>query len=333
MVGPPCEEYANEHEGSVRLRARQGQEEAEAAGHPIRRPEDSAREHRLAPDRGPLTPAQAMPLQRMVGNAAVSRMIADSRGSEPKIPFAAPSTRSKRTQDESGIERGESPPQRQQRVGKDQQATRTTRSGTAGTSVKGKEKAQEAEDIGNPTLRFTSRYDGSRQQSLAGSDTIGFEQVATLHRADGMTTRAEDAYDFWQEVTDENRQITPDAVNYRPKRTKRPWVVDGPFRPPYNTDDGTIANEADHISFRDNPGFSGNMRMTNGYWLSSYEIKFRWKVRRRLGGRFTKGEPFWTSDEMVHRVESVFDPENPEASAPINATAAGNRTWNVTLPN
>ncbi|MFG3658592.1 hypothetical protein [Streptomyces sp. NPDC047706] len=274
-----------------------------------------------------------MALQRSAGNAAVSRMIAQSRGAEPKVPFAAPSTRSKRTQQESGIERGESPPQQQQRVEKDQQATRATRSGKAGTSVKGKEKAEEPEEIGNPTLRFTSRYDGPTEQSLGGSQAIGFEQVATLRRADGMTTRAEDAYDFWQEVTDENRQITPEAVNYRPKKSKRPWVVDGPFRPPYNADDGTVVNAADHISFNDSPGFSGGMRMTNGYWLSSYEIRFRWKVRRKLGGRFTKNEPFWTSGEMVHRVESVFDPDNPEASAPITATAAGTRTWNVELSN
>ncbi|MFD8980281.1 hypothetical protein [Streptomyces sp. NPDC059564] len=316
------------------MRVRKEPEKDEDARHPIRPAGDSAREHPFTAGPGAMTPAQAMALQRTVGNAAVSRMVGETGGSGPKVPWAAPSTRSKRTQDDVGIERGESPPQQQQRVDKDQQATRSTRSGRAGTSVKGKEKAaEEPEEIGNPTLHFTSRYVGAHQQSLDGSQEIGFEQQATLRRADGMTTRADDAYDFWQEVTDENRQISPAAANYQPKKSKRAWVVDGPFRPPYNTDDGTIVNEPGRISFDDSPGFSREMKMTKDYWLVSYQVTFRWKVRRKLGGRFTKKEPFWTSDEMTHRVESVFDPKNPEASAPITANAAGNRTWNVDLPN
>jgi hypothetical protein len=315
------------------VRVREGREkDDEAARHLVRPSEGSAREHGSALGHGPMTPGQALALQRTVGNAAVSRMVGESGGAGPKVPWAAPGTRSKRTQDESGVERGDSPPRQQQRVGKEEQATRATRSGKAGTSVKGKEKA-EPEEIGNPTLQFTSQYAGPQQQTLAGTQEIGFEQVATLRRANGMTTRAADAYDFWQEVTDENRQIAPDAVDYRPERNKRNWVVDGPFRPPYNTDDGNIANEADRISFNDSPGFSGSMKMTNGYWLCFYEVKFRWKVRRKLGGRFTKQEPYWTSDEMVHRVESAFDPQNPGATVPINVTTAGNRTWNVQLPN
>ncbi|EPD63770.1 hypothetical protein HMPREF1211_02897 [Streptomyces sp. HGB0020] len=314
------------------MRLREGQEETEAGRSLIRPSEDSAHRPRFVPGQGPMTPGQAIALQRTAGNSAVRQAVGENGGTGLKTPWAA-RTSSKRTQDDVGIERGESPPQQQQRVDKEQQATRTTRSGRAGTSVKGKEKAEEPEEIGNPTLQFTSRYVGARTQTLAGSQEIGFEQDATLRRADGMTTPAADAYDFWQEVTDENRQIAPSAVNYRPKTTKRGWVVDGPFRPPYNTDDGTIVNAADHITFNDSPGFSGSMRMTNGYWLCSYEVRFRWKVRRKLGGRFTKNEPFWTSDEMVHRVDSTFDPQNPDAPAQITATAAGNRTWSVALPN
>ncbi|MFF3849801.1 hypothetical protein [Streptomyces sp. NPDC002328] len=314
------------------MRVREGRDKDEAAEHIVRPPEDSAHEHRFEPGSGPMTPAQAVALQRTAGNAAVSRMLGEAAGAGPKTPWAAPATRTKRTQEESGVERGESPPQQQRRVEKDEQPTRSTRSGRAGTSVKGKEKAEEPEEIGNPTLRFTSGYQGPATQSLARRQEIGFEQTATLLRPDGMTTRAADAYDFWQEVTDENHQIAPNAVNYRPKRSKRQWAVDGPFRPAYNTDDGTIVNEPDHISFIDNPGFSGGMAMTDGYWLSSYEVKFRWKVRRKLGGRFTKNEPYWTSPEMVHRVVSEFDSENPQASAPITATAAGDHEWNVVLP-
>ncbi|MFG2794530.1 hypothetical protein [Streptomyces sp. NPDC048419] len=314
------------------MRMREGREEAEAARAAIRPPKDDAHEHRFAPGHVPMTPAQTIALQRTAGNTAVSRAVGDSSGAQPKIPWAARTTNSKRTQDDVGIERGESPPQQQQRVAKEQQATRSTRSGRAGTTVKGKEKAEEPEEIGNPTLQFTSQYVGPQTQSLAGNQEIGFDQVATLRRADGMTTPAEEAYDFWQEVADENHQIAPNAVNYRPKKSKRSWVVDGPFRPPYNTEDGTIVNAADHISFNDSPGFSGSMRMTNGYWLSVYEVKFRWKVRRKQGGRFTKNEPYWTSDEMVHRVESAFDPQNPDASAQVTVNTAGNRTWNVVLP-
>ncbi|MCH5676973.1 hypothetical protein [Streptomyces gilvus] len=312
---------------------REGPDKAETAGHLIRPHEDSVREHRFAPGRGPMTPARTIALQRTAGNAAVSRMVAESAGAGPKVPWAAPSTTgAKRTQEESGVERGDSPPRQQRRVEEGPRATRSTRSGKAGTSVRGKDKAEDPQPIGNPTLHFTSRYEGPGQQSLASAQEIGFEQRATLRRADGMTTRADDAYDFWQEVTDENQQITPNAVNYRPKKSKRAWVVDGPFRPPYNTDDGNIVNEAGHITFNDSPGFSGSMKMTEGYWLCSYEVRFRWKVRRKLGGRFTKNEPFWTSDEMVHRVESVFDPQNPDERAKITASAAGDRTWTVDLP-
>ena len=87
-----------------------------------------------------------------------------------------------------------------------------------------------------------------------------------------------------------------------------------------------------HISFNDHPGFSGNVRMTNGYWLCFYEVKFRWRVCRKRPGRFTKNGPSWSSGEMVHKVESTFDPQNPEATAEITATAAGNHTWDVQLP-
>ncbi|WP_240122120.1 toxin glutamine deamidase domain-containing protein [Streptomyces sp. MUM 2J] len=242
----------------------------------------------------------------------------------PRAPWAAPGPGSKRTRKESGIEQSDSPPPRQQ-------ATRTTRSGRAGMSVKGEEKAEE---IGNPTLRFTSRYTGPTTQWLARNQDIDFAQEATLQRPDGMTRPAADAYDFWQEVTDRNTQITPNAVNYRPKAVpRRPWRTDGPFRPPYNDEDGTIDRLPDHVTFIDRPGFAGSVSMTNGYWLCSYEVKFRWKVRRKLGGRFnTTAAPAWTSHEMVHRVESRFDPQNPEAPAEIIASAAGDHTWEVELP-
>ncbi|MFF9017715.1 hypothetical protein ACF09C_32755 [Streptomyces sp. NPDC014870] len=274
----------------------------------------------------------ATAMQRSVGNATLGRMIAQGPAG-PKVPHAAPGTRNrKRTQDEV-VERGESPPTNQQKT-EAGAATRSTRSGKAGAtpSVKGKGKGVE-EEIGNPTLVFTSSYDGDEQQSLNDSNDIGFEQRATLRRADGMQTPAADAYDFWQEVSDESRQIVPDSVNYQPKKgRRRPWGVDGPFRPPYNDEDGNVINAADRITFVDNPGFSTTMRMTPGYFLVDYTVKFRWKVRKKQGGRFTKAEPFWESDEMVHTVTSTFDAEKPEEAVQVNHQAAGNRTWNVQLP-
>ncbi|MFC5219719.1 hypothetical protein [Streptomyces coerulescens] len=249
-----------------------------------------------------------------------------SPSGQPKIPWAAPGGRSKRTREEADFERGESPPQQQQRVEKGQQATRATRSGKAGLSrSKGT-----AEEVGNPTLEFKSTYVGPKQQELGKAQEIGFRQTATLRRADGMTTSAADAYDFWQEVTDENIQVLA-AANYVPKKSKRRWQVDGPFKPNYNNENIDISPGS--ISFKDWPGFSGTAKLTKGYWLSSYEVKFRWKVRLKQGGRFNANSgPFWTSEEMVHRVESEFDPENPADPARITVTTTGNRTWKVELP-
>ncbi|MFG2342052.1 hypothetical protein [Streptomyces yangpuensis] len=275
----------------------------------------------------------ATAMQRTVGNATLGRMIAHGPAG-PKVPHAAPGTRSRKRPQDEVVERGESPPPNQQKT-EAGAATRATRSGRAGAtpSVKGKEKTVE-EEIGNPTLVFTSRYDGDEQQSLNGNNNIGFEQTATLHRADGMRTPAADAYDFWQEVSDESRQIVPTSVNYQPKKApRRAWGVDGPFRPPYNEEDGNITKAADRIIFEDNPGFSTTTRMSAGYFLVDYTVRFRWKVRKKQGGRFTKAEPFWESDEMVHRVTSAFDAENPEKAVQVDHDAAGDRTWNVQLPN
>ncbi|MEU7730403.1 hypothetical protein AB0B78_35115 [Streptomyces sp. NPDC040724] len=310
---------------------RKDREEDEVATKANRRAADPDWGQRVAPDLRPVNPAMATAMQRSVGNATLGRMIAQGPAG-PRVPHAAPSTR-KRTQDEV-VERGESPPASQQKT-EAGAATRATRSGKAGAtpSVKGKEGRVE-EEIGNPTLVFTSSYDGDEEQSLNGNNNIGFAQTATLRRADGMQTPAAEAYDFWQEVSDESRQIVPTSVNYQPKKApRRAWGVDGPFRPPYNEEDGNIIKAADRITFVDNPGFSTTTRMSAGYFLVDYTVRFRWKVRKKQGGRFTKAEPFWESDEMVHRVTSAFDAENPEEAVQVNHHAAGNRTWNVQLPN
>ncbi|MFD4866948.1 hypothetical protein [Streptomyces sp. NPDC058412] len=316
----------------VPLRKDREEAEAEVAAKANRRAADPDWGQRVAPELGQVNPAMATAMQRSVGNATLGRMIAQGPAG-PKVPHAAPGARGKkRTQDEV-VERGESPPTNQQKT-EAGAATRATRSGKAGAtpSVKGKEQRVE-EEIGNPTLVFTSRYDGDEEHSLNGDNSIGFAQTATLRRADGMQTPAAEAYDFWQEVSDESRQIVPASVNYRPKKSSRAWVVDGPFHPPYNDEDGNVVNAADRITFVDNPGFSTTTRMSAGYFLVDYTVRFRWKVRKKQGGRFTKAEPFWASDEMVHRVTSAFDAENLEEAVRVNHRAAGNRTWNVQLPN
>ncbi|MFF3677550.1 hypothetical protein ACFYYS_26660 [Streptomyces sp. NPDC002120] len=312
---------------------RKDREEDEVATKANRRAAGPDSGRRVAPELRQVDPGMATAMQRSVGNATFGRMIAQDP-SGPKVPHAAPGTRGKKRAQDEVVERGDSPPANQQKT-EAGAATRATRSGKAGAtpSVKGKEKRVE-EEIGNPTLVFTSSYDGDEEQSLNGNNDIGFEQTATLRRADGMQTPAADAYDFWQEVSDESRQIVPTSENYQPKKApRRAWGVDGPFRPPYNDEDGNIINAADRITFVDNPGFSTSTRMSAGYFLVDYTVRFRWKVRKKQGGRFTKAEPFWESDEMVHRVTSVFDAENPEEAVRVNHQAAGNRTWNVQLPN
>ncbi len=309
---------------------RKHQEEVEGAGKSARRAEGPGRNRQVSAGFEPVVPAAAAVMQRSVGNETLGRMISRGAGG-PVVPHAAPSTRTKRNQDEV-VERGESPPTNQQKT-EEGAVPRTTRSGKAGAtpSVKGKEKAVE-EEIGNPTLVFTSVYEGDQTQSLNGSNAIGFAQTATLRRANGMETPAAEAYDFWQEVSDGSRQIVPSSTNYRPKKSSRAWVVDGPFRPPYNDEDGNVLKTADRITFVDNPGFSTSTRMSAGYFLVDYTVRFRWKVRKKQAGRFTKAEPYWESDEMVHRVTSAFDAENPEEAVAVNHQAAGNRTWNVQLP-
>ncbi|MFI5761839.1 hypothetical protein ACIA8F_12950 [Streptomyces sp. NPDC051563] len=307
---------------------RKRQEEAEGAARSLRRTAGPREDRQVSAGFEPVTPATATVMQRSVGNDLLGRMISRDAGGTV-VPHAAPS---KRTQDEV-VERGDSPPTNQQKT-EAGAVTRTTRSGKAGAtpSVKGKEKKVE-EEIGNPTLVFTSEYEGDQEQSLNGSADIGFAQTATLQRANGMETPAAEAYDFWQEVSDESRQIVPASANYKPKKSSRAWVVDGPFRPPYNDEDGNVVKTADRITFVDNPGFSTSTRMTAGYFLVDYTVRFRWKVRKKQAGRFTKGEPYWESNEMVHRVTSAFDAENPEEAVAVNHHAAGNRTWNVQLPN
>ncbi|MDF9817093.1 hypothetical protein M2266_006406 [Streptomyces sp. SPB162] len=114
-----------------------------------------------------------------------------------------------------------------------------------------------------------------------------------------------------------------------PRRRTRAWQVDGPYHPRY--DDWSITNGQQAISFHDSPGFTGDMRMSAGYFLTSYEVKFRWKVAKNTGQNYRGATAGWTSPVMTHTVTSNFDPANPTESAHVVHQAAGDATWQVDL--
>ncbi|WP_436737189.1 eCIS core domain-containing protein [Streptomyces sp. BBFR102] len=180
-------------------------------------------------------------------------------------------------------------------------------------------------DLDKPKLRFTSAYDGPKTQDLHGDQSIGFSQAATLHNPDGAPQRVSTNYVFWQQVQDENVQITPSDPDGTPSH--RDWQQDGPYRPNYTN--AVITDSQNSITFNDDPGFSTTGRMSDGYWLKSYTVRFRWKVARNTGQRFDSNAPAWTSDVVTHTLTSDLDPANP--TAPIRHRAAGDRTWDVDL--
>ncbi|WP_280664476.1 DUF4157 domain-containing protein [Kitasatospora sp. MAP12-44] len=182
-------------------------------------------------------------------------------------------------------------------------------------------------DLNKPTLEFESDYEGPRTQRLHADQSIGFQQVARLKNPAGAPLRAATNYHFWQEVTDSYTQLV-EADGLGDQTSSHEWMQDGPYRPNYTNP--VINNSQNSIDFPDNPGFSTTARLTSGYWLKSYSISFRWKVARNTGS-WNRNLPCWTSPVVTHTLTSAFDPENPEAAAPIAANAAGNHTWNVDL--
>ncbi|WSQ62650.1 DUF4157 domain-containing protein [Streptomyces sp. NBC_01217] len=182
-------------------------------------------------------------------------------------------------------------------------------------------------DLNKPKLTFTSAYEGPANQQLNADQSIGFGQAATLHNPDGAPLAAASNYHFWQQVTDSNVQIIP-AHSATGQASQRPWQQDGPYRPPYNN--AVIENARNSITFNDNPGFSTSVKMSSGYWLESYSVSFRWKVARNTGA-FRANTPAWTSDVVTHTLTSAYDPDTPDASAPIVTTAAGQRSWDIDL--
>ncbi|OQD51990.1 hypothetical protein BM536_036695 [Streptomyces phaeoluteigriseus] len=263
--------------------------------------------HAARPGTAGLTPESAAALQRTAGNAAVARAVGRVRQPwQASGPAGTTVQRMppKRDRDTAGLERGDSPP-----------ARRATRGST------------KVFDLDKPTLTFTSAYDGPASQRLDADQSIGFTQAAALHNPAGAPLSPASNYHFWQEVTDSNVQIIP-ARSTEGVPSERPWQQDGPYKPPYNN--AVIVSDRNAITFNDDPGFSTTSKLTAGYWLASYSVSFRWKVARNTGA-FNRGAPAWTSGVVTHTLTSDFDPESPDAPAPIRARAAGNRTWTVDL--
>jgi hypothetical protein len=185
-------------------------------------------------------------------------------------------------------------------------------------------------DLDHPTLTFTSSYTGPATQRLDADQDIGFTQAATLHNPDNAPQRVSTNYHFWQEVTDKNVQIIPTKDGRREERSSRGWEQDGPYRPRYTN--SVIMDGQNAITFNDDPGFSTFAKMSAGYWLKSYSVSFRWKVARNTR-TWNADLPAWTSPVVTHTLTSDFDPDNPDTPAPIEARAAGDRSWTVDLTN
>ncbi|MFJ9777604.1 DUF4157 domain-containing protein [Kitasatospora sp. NPDC101157] len=197
----------------------------------------------------------------------------------------------------------------------------------SGRTTRGKARAANL-DLDRPVLEFTSEYEGPAAQRLDDTQSIGFQQVARLRNPPGAPQQVATNYHFWQEVTDSNVQIVRSGTDYPATPSNRPWMQDGPYRPPYTN--AVINNGQNVIEFNDNPGFSTSARMTPGYWLRSYQVSFRWKVARATGP-WNRTMPAWTSPEVTHTLESEFDPEHPDQPSPIAAVPAGSFTWQVNL--
>ncbi|MFE5402596.1 DUF4157 domain-containing protein [Streptomyces sp. NPDC056580] len=246
---------------------------------------------------------------------ALAKPLAPAQGPEDKESGAAPASagavqRMPAKRDRTAAElKGDSPPPQR----------RNTRASQ-----------KPAADLDHPTLTFTSSYTGPASQRLDADQEIGFNQAAVLHNPANAPQRVSSNYHFWQQVTDQNVQIIANDGGHREVPSSRDWVQDGPYRPNYTN--AVITDAQDAITFTDDPGFSTSARMSSGYWLKSYSVSFRWKVARNTG-RWNTNLPAWTSPEVTHTVTSAFDPDNPEASVPIDARAAGNRSWLVDLTN
>lgn len=267
---------------------------------------------RSAADLRRLPPAAVLGLQRAVGNRATSDLLGESMSAGPlPTPHQAPGT--KRKADAM--------------VG----ATGGAGSPGGGASQPKRRSARLADnpdaDLNRPTLSFTSSYRGARTQTLDAEQEFSFPQEATLTRPDGVRSRTAGAlYHFRQEVTDSWTLVIPDDRGTPTRRRDgRGWAQDGPYQPPYDSRSPgkeMIHTTADSITFEDTPGWSTTSKVGVNEWLESYQVSFRWKVRR-VGGNTT-----WTSPVVTHTLTS---PYTDGSDRPANVNPAGSRSWQVPL--
>lgn len=207
------------------------------------------------------------------------------------------------------------------------EGTRTTNRSEPYSGRATRSKSRPEADLNAPRLTFTSSYTGPATQRLDTRQSIGFTQVATLHRPDNAALSATTLYDFRQEVTDQfvAYTVSEDGEVGAPQRENRAWVQDGPYRPNYTNP--AIQTTPAAIVFNDDPGFSTTSAIGENSWLAEYEVRFRWRVRRRD----VESQTWVSSPEMVHTLTSDFDPDDPPQSDAIDHAAAGDHEWTVSL--
>lgn len=185
----------------------------------------------------------------------------------------------------------------------------------ATTEDDGPADGREGGATGAPTLTVVTNYEGVATQKLNTRQNIGFRMVATLTRPAGAAQSVDALYDFWQEVRD---GFTSEGAP--PQPVGAAFVQDGPFQPAYQ--DPNIVLDLSSIQFDDHPGFSTVSAVDVGDWLNTYDVHFRWQVRRRATGQV------WTSPEVHH---SVVCPYHAGGDVAVQAVPAGARNWVVDL--
>ncbi len=170
-------------------------------------------------------------------------------------------------------------------------------------------------DLDAPTLTVVTNYEGVATQKLNTRQNIGFRMIATLTKPAGAAQSVDALYDFWQEVRD---GYTSEGAPPRPVGAA--FAQDGPFQPAYQ--DPNIAVDLNSIQFDDHPGFSTTSAIDVGDWLNTYDVHFRWKVRRRETGQV------WTSPEVHHSVVCQY---NAGGDVAVQAVAAAAQNWVVDL--
>lgn len=175
-------------------------------------------------------------------------------------------------------------------------------------------------DLNRPRLTFTSNYVGVNTQKQNVQQNISFDQHAVLTKPNGAPFSTDTYYDFRQHVTDGFASTPANPGDH----AVGAFVQDGPFMPPYNDPNITVAPAG--IDFHDQPGFGPGTLTAAGSWLDWYEIRFRWAVTRNdIASNGT-----WLSPIVTHRVDSVF---NNGADAPVTQTTNPNNTgWDVNIP-